>query len=140
MYCKIATQLSLKSFQLIKKFAVISLLLVYTLSIFGLSVRQFFCCGKLKFETLSLVVNEKHRAEPDNNCCQTNYKTFKVNDAHYASDISGDFTKHFSYSDIHFPFDDRWVVFTRQKRFIHNSNSPPGKNIPLYIFNCVYRI
>jgi hypothetical protein len=127
-----------------KKFAIIFLISIYATSTFGLNVKQFYCCGKLKSITVSIgteTVNKCKRHDDTRNCCKTKFQFYKVKDTHFANDFLTLPAKYFDKlpvcscsADIHFtPF---------KKPVILNSNhAPPLFNgVPVFISNCVYRI
>ncbi|MFL5740625.1 MAG: HYC_CC_PP family protein [Flavisolibacter sp.] len=127
-----------------KKSWTILLTLFYSLSVFGIGLKEIYCCGKLKTVTVSITVNEKHNCnkqhEP-NGCCTTKYHYLKVQDSHLASTANSIANK--SLIEIH--------AFTtwyqpsfhniKYKAVIHSFHEPPlHYGVPIHIYNCVYRI
>jgi hypothetical protein len=128
----------------VKKITIILLLSIYSLSTLGLSLKSFYCCGKLKSVSVTLSQDlQKKCTKADNSkdCCQTKYQVVKVKDTHVIADHVQSPVKDFivlnlfssSFQTIHFPF---------QKDLIeHKNNAPPLiHGVPGYIFNCVFRI
>ena len=72
-----------------KRISLIFLLLIYTLSSFGIGVRQFYCCGKLKSTKVTFIQTENKKCSKDDgttDCCKTKFKSIKVKDSHFAAD------------------------------------------------------
>lgn len=127
-----------------KKISLILLILIYSLSSFGIGIRQFYCCGKLESTTLSFFQVEKKKCDKDDGtsgCCKTEFKSFKVKDSHEAAaDINAP-GKHIT--DL-FLFAPAFEILTlsRQTSDVANAaHAPPqGQTIPIYILDCAYRI
>jgi len=127
-----------------KKVAIILLINIYGTSTFGVSVKQFYCCGKLKSISFSLTPDAKRTCSngiEKSGCCDTRYQFFKVKDNHIAgSQISSRFEPfialHLYTSSI------REIIFVSQKALIsYRSNAPPMQTgVSLFIYNCVFRI
>ena len=127
-----------------KKAVLISLIFIYSLATMGFTLKQFYCCGKLKSITISLTQNGEKKCgkgNEKNGCCDNKYQFFKVKDNHITADQVSSPVNHFI--DLHFyttPFHNS--NFVSQKTAIaYRSNAPPlDKSIPIYIYNCVFRI
>jgi hypothetical protein len=114
------------------------------MSSFGVSLKEFYCCGKLKSVSVSLVNTKKAKCNKggvENGCCKLKFKTLKVKDNHFASvhleaPINNS-VEFLSNSTTYEP-----LVFTSQKvDLINGRHAPPlHKGIPIYISNCVFRI
>lgn len=128
-----------------KKAALILLLSLYTLSVAGIGIKQFYCCGKLKSTSISFTREAKEKCkngDEKSDCCKTKYQTFKVKDSHIAAaDISSP-AKHFT--DVHLitpSFDIITALVTGPVNHTNESHAPPlHHGVPIYILNCVYRI
>ncbi len=127
-----------------KKLVLILLIITYSMSSFGVSSKEFYCCGKLKSVSLSLVNTGTAKCSKgglEDGCCKLKFITLKVKDNHFASVHPEAPVKHsvelLSYSTTYEP-----LVFTSQKvDVINGSHAPPlHKGIPIYISNCVFRI
>lgn len=127
-----------------KKAALILLICVYSFATMGFSIKQFYCCGKLKSVSVSLSSNEKTKCSKGDNkdgCCKTKYQYFKLNDthlptAHVASPISFHTDLCLSYISLQ-PF----VMVAKDEDVINGSHAPPlHAGVPIYISNCVFRI
>ena len=131
-------------YAIMKKAALILLICVYSLATMGFSLRQFYCCGKLKSTTFSLALGEQKSCNKGNEksgCCDNKYQFFKVKDKHISSDEVDSPAKHFV--DLHLytlSFQD--ISFASQKPGVaYRSNAPPlHTGVPIYIYNCVFRI
>ena len=127
-----------------KKVAVILLLSIYSLATFGIGVKQFYCCGKLKSTSIALVqdANEKcNMGNAESGCCKTKFHTLKVKDSHIVNYAITNPIKHFS-EIITFNSSFESIGLAQQQVVVNNpSHAPPlHQGIPLYILNCIYRI
>lgn len=128
-----------------KKLALILLTSIYMLSVIGIGVSQFFCCGKLQQVNFSLKVDEFKTCKKDtkdDGCCKTVHKFFKVADSHTFSDVSISFAKDFPILDRHsLSFDFTSPAVQQSVASSNNINAPPRPSSqPIYILNCSYRI
>lgn len=110
----------------------------------GLSLQHFYCCGKLTYTTFSLIQNEKQKCGKGNEksgCCDSKYEFFKVKDNHITADEVTNPGKYFVDLHLYTPsFQD--ISFVSQKTTIaYKGNAPPlHTGVPIYIYNCVFRI
>jgi hypothetical protein len=122
---------------LMKKTAIIFLVFIYALSITGVALKADYCCNNLK--SIKVVLTED--AKNTDGCCAVKYQSFKIKDAHAASDIVT--APALSYTFIHtlhsyFEINDSGFDNTTEHLNIH---APPLFSLtPLYISNCTYRI
>lgn len=126
-----------------KKVALILLICIYSFATMGFSLKEFYCCGKLKSISLTLAANEKNNSvkfNSKNDCCKNKFHFHKLNDGHFAPGIAintfNDFfyIAHPGYTDDVRPY----VSFQARAESIH---SPPLSNgVASYITNCVFRI
>ena len=126
-----------------KKIAAILLLSIYSLTTLGIGIRQFYCCGKLKSTNITLLQETKEKcnnADGMKGCCKTKFKSLKVKDNHVAGNSNTPLIKHFTDLDIPTPVFELKAVVNEPAVVANISHAPPGKNIPLYIFHCTYRI
>lgn len=127
-----------------KKAVLILLICIYSLATMGFSLKQFYCCGKLKTTTISLTPNAEHKCAKGNEksgCCDNKYQFFKVKDNHITADQVTSPAKHFVDLHLYTPsFED--ISFASQKPTLaYRSNAPPlHSDVPIYITNCVFRI
>ncbi len=127
-----------------KRTAIIFLLTIYSLSTFGISLKEFYCCGKLKSISLALSFEGKEKCSKGDNkdgCCKTKYQYFKVKDNHLAS---AHVTTPLNYfTDLHL-FTSSWqsISFIKEEVDIINASYAPPihTGVPIYISNCVFRI
>ncbi|OJY97492.1 MAG: hypothetical protein DI535_21905 [Citrobacter freundii] len=127
-----------------KKAAIILLICVYSLATMGFSLKQFYCCGKLKSVTFSLLQEAKDKCgngDDKTGCCDSKFQFFKVKDNHISADQADFPFKHFIDLHLYTPsFQD--ISFVSQKTTIaYRSNAPPlHQGVPIYIYNCVFRL
>jgi hypothetical protein len=127
-----------------KKITVIFLLTIYSLTTLGIGIRQFYCCGKLKSTNITLIQETKEKcgnSDAMKGCCKTKFKSLKVKSNHISSNAAFiHFTKHFTELDIPAPGIELELATSEPLPVTNISHAPPGKNTPLYIFYCSYRI
>lgn len=127
-----------------KKITAILLLSLYSLSSLGLSLKSFYCCGKLESVTVSITQDGQKTCANDDgmsDCCKTEYQFFKVKDNHVAGDVVSAPVLHDT--NLHlFASSFQVINYRSQEVFSANlSNAPPLIHaVPDYIFNCVFRI
>ncbi len=127
-----------------KKFAAILIISIYAVATMGFSMKEFYCCGKLKKVSIVVVEQKEKCSKGDSNsdgCCNNKYHYFKVKDNHVSA-VNTEFTAaHFLGLHILSTFFQN-NIFSSQKTVIaYKSNAPPfHRSVPVYISNCVYRI
>ena len=127
-----------------KKVSIILLLCIYTISTFGISVREFYCCGKLQSVSLSLpgkdvikYVNEHDQSD----CCKTKVQYYKIKDNHYASTVLISQVNPITYLHIPSSFTQKFPSTFQQTVFANSTHAPPIHfGVPSYISNCIFRI
>src|SRR5687768_13999203 len=100
-----------------KKVALILLLSVYGLSIFGIGISKFYCCSKLKSISFSFAESHKQDCKVNNidsDCCQKKTQYLKVKDAHKASADNIFSPKSFPLSDAIYPSTQNLLVNLQQ--------------------------
>ncbi len=127
-----------------KKFTAILLLSLYSLSSLGLSLKSFYCCGKLKSVTVTITQDQQKEcsnSDGKSDCCKTKFQIFKVKDNHVAGDVINAPLLNFLYLHL-FPSSYRIMECPYHEHLLtHQSNAPPVPySVPGYIFNCVFRI
>ena len=121
-----------------KRSALILLTAIYLLSMVGIGISRFYCCGKLTSVKLTYAVTD--HSDKDN-CCKNDVKSFKVKDTHVNATS-------FALSDLSaaiLPADYQWAsitVITSPANYNgYQTNAPPGSMaVPIYTLNCAYRI
>ena len=118
---------------------------IYAISIFGIGIRKFYCCGKLKSFHVSFIQevkeNSAKRERGTNNCCKTTHQFFKVKDNHKAADNLINVPFPFIRLQGVIPIFETPVHFTEQITAANRTHAPPlGVAIPIYISNCDFRI
>ena len=112
---------------------------------FGVSLKQFYCCGKLKSVTFSVIAEdgkEKCVFGDKEGCCKTKYHSFKVKDKHFSTEAFK--TPPATYGTHLAAFIPAWQslsFFPNQVVIINGSHAPPlYSGVPAYISICVFRI
>lgn len=126
-----------------KKAAAILLLCIYSFATMGFSLKEFYCCGKLKSLSLSLGTNGHNyfdKSGNKNDCCKNKFQFHKVKDGHFASPILKNSLSNFYYlSHPCYSYDAHpYFGFQSKAENIHAPPIPSG--IDAYIINCVFRI
>lgn len=126
-----------------KKFATIFLISIYTLSVVGLAVNKFYCCGKLK--SVSFFTNPNHlKAEKQfktEGCCKNEKQSLKVKDSHVLSGKVELNTKNFTLVPQGFFNSELLISSSVTNQLTYHIKAPPVySDSPAYIFNCTYRI
>lgn len=127
-----------------KKIALILLICMYTLSSFGVSVNQFYCCGKLKTTSLSFLhaVTEKcSNQKMMVGCCKTTFKSFQVKDSHVAALGINKMAKVFTDLHLYYSEINLTPLSSLSINTAYSGNAPPSRfNVPIYILYCAYLI
>ncbi|MFB9840778.1 HYC_CC_PP family protein [Mucilaginibacter ginsenosidivorans] len=126
-----------------KRTALILLTAVYLLSLVGIGVNRFYCCGKLASVTLiyGAADNAGEASAKKNNCCKHEKQSFKVKDSH-VNTAAFEFS---SPAPALLPTIIHWASVNPFKEQSTNTrygaNSPPvHPDIPFYTLNCTYLI
>jgi len=126
-----------------KKIALILLICSYSLATMGFSLKEFYCCGKLKSVTVELTPNKKQTCNKGDGsgCCDNKYQFYKVKDNHLSGKAVDIPLNYFTDVDL-FTSEVQSISFvTNEIDVINGSHAPPlYKGVPVYISNCVFRI
>ncbi len=127
-----------------KQIALILLIHVYFLSIFGLGVKQFYCCGNLESTSFSFLQDDNKKCgkeDKQTDCCKTKYQIFKVKDTHLAADGINSLAKPIAHQHIVSPSFELTIWASEPKCINNKIHAPPVyPNTSIYILHCVYRI
>ena len=128
-----------------KKIASILLILVYSLATFGVGLKEFYCCGKLKSVGVAFADFGKDKSckgdNGDEGCCKTRYHYHKVKDNHLATDCTATQAKLTIDLHLHAISVQPIVLGLGQIAVINGIHAPPfDRQVPIYISNCVFRI
>ena len=128
-----------------KKVVIILLICSYSLATMGFSLKEFYCCGKLKSITVLFVPDEKQKCSKGEGagCCDNKFQFFKLKDKHITAEKVSISVMPFTDLDLFTPFRSlQQVWFASPKNFFANrSNAPPlHSGVSAYIYNCVFRI
>ena len=126
-----------------KRTALIFLTAIYLISFLGIGVNRFYCCGKLASVTLiyGAADNAGKETGKKKNCCRNEKQSFKIKDSHYS--IASFSLNHpaplliSSFANQ----EKKSIINLLHTKIVFNGNAPPGhSDIPVYTFNCTYRI
>ena len=127
-----------------KKFAIILLVSIYSLSTLGMSIRQFYCCGKLKSTDITFTEVSKQKCSKGNSmtgCCKFSFTSLKVKDSHVAADGITTPAKYFIDLHLFIPTFEAGILANKSMDIANASHAPPLHYVvPIHILNCVYRI
>lgn len=127
-----------------KKIALVLLICVYALSSFGVGIKQFYCCGKLKSTSVSLVEDSKEKCakgDKKSGCCKAKFNSLKIKDTHIAADDISNPVKHFTDLHLFTPSFEVMALANEPMDITNPSHAPPAYHgIPVYILNCNFRI
>jgi hypothetical protein len=120
-----------------KSVALIFLISIYAFSTTGISVKGFYCCGKLQSVKLALADYGKDI----DGCCKTKYQSFKIKDTHAAADALTVPVSHQTTIDFVSTIFRTPAFLLIRPALVNNSHAPPLYNgVPAYISDCIYRI
>ena len=119
-----------------KRVTLIFLIFIYAFSTTGISLKAFYCCGKLQSVKFTLADSGKDTE----GCCKAKYQSFKVKDTHAATDIlTIPALPQIAINSV--PIFQVLSLFSTGTTVLLNGRPPPLYNgVPLYISNCIYRI
>lgn len=128
-----------------KTIANILLVSIYAISSFGVGIKQFYCCGKLRSTNISYiqqVPKEKcAMGKCKSGCCKNKFSFYKLNSNHVAADYLTVPSKEAGVLANFFPFFVSNNLVFDQNKFAYNNHAPPPRHgVPVYILNCAYRI
>jgi len=125
----------------VKKIAVILLTLIYSISVYGVTINKFYCCGKLADVSLTATSHSKMDSKADDNTCCKNIKTnIKVKDNHISAPTGLSFKNSFALIIPIFFVPASLEEITLKEVSAYNSQAPPIRRNPLYILYSNYRI
>lgn len=127
-----------------KKIVLILLICSYSFATMGFSLKEFYCCGKLKSVTIEFTPDKKQTCSKCNEksgCCDSKYHFFKVKDKHISGKDADITLKYFIVLDL-FTSEVQQISFASpQKDVTNGSHAPPlHTGVPIYISNCVFII
>jgi hypothetical protein len=116
---------------------------IYMLSCTGIAMNSFYCCGRLA--SLSFTFDSSdHNSEKSgkkNNCCKHEKQSFKIKDSHsYSASQTIDHPHPVIVSAAsNWTNEIAFILF--QPKLASSGNDPPDHpGVPIYTFNCTYRI
>lgn len=127
-----------------KKIVLILLINSYSLATMGFSLKEFYCCGKLKSVSMELTPNKKptcNKEDGRSGCCDNKYQFYKVNDNHLLEKVVDIPLSYFTDLDLFTSRVQSISIGTNEWEVINRSHALPiFKGVPIYIYNCVFRI
>lgn len=119
-----------------KKVVLIFLVVIYAFSTTGISLRGFYCCGKLASVKFTLAEYGKGNGD----CCKTTYQSYKIRDEHIVAEAIS--TPVLNYALINSFNSFRYIPAFFSKQVVGTVNHAPPLfyGVPAYISECVYRI
>ena len=122
-----------------KKVLLILLICVYAISTFGVSIKEFHCCGQLKSVGISYVTVHLNNGNRD--CCETTHHFFKITTSHLVA-------KHVKkpvkpITDPILTLHPSGIALSIPQLFSYTSttqSAPILYKAPIYTLHCVYRI
>src|SRR3954469_57946 len=127
-----------------KKAALILLILIYSMSTFGIGLKEFYCCGKLTSVSITLLDTGKEKCkkgDSKDDCCKSKYQFLQVKDKHFASvHPSLPYKNSIELASTTSSFHTVSLI-PQEIDVINGSHAPPlYQGIPIYISNCVFKI
>jgi hypothetical protein len=122
----------------VKRTALLFLTAIYLLSLVGIGVNRFYCCGKLTSVTLTYAPADH---TDKNNCCKHESKSFKIKDSHVT--VNTTVLSPSIPAILPAPAYQTAVniLIEQATHSNYQANAPPGNpDIPIYTLNCAYRI
>ena len=126
-----------------KKIFLILLSFCYLLSVTGMGISKFYCCGKLKSSTIVFSAGDKKQCTAKMSskmCCKYLQSFHKINDSHE----TGNFTVAPELFAIviaeHFPEYRFEKVYSNTNSWYFTNAPPEQKRIPVFLLNCNFRI
>ena len=120
-----------------KRITLIFLIFVYAFSTTGVSLKAFYCCGKL--QSLKPVLTEA--GKNTEGCCKTTYQSFKVKDTHTATGAFEAPVVHQATINFLASIFQEIAPLSTQTPGVIDDHAPPlFGGVPVYISACVYRI
>jgi hypothetical protein len=126
-----------------KKIALILLLFVYTSSTMGIGITQFYCCGHLQSTSLSFADFTKSKSSKNHtiSCCITTFKSLKLKDNYIGADYINSPVNNFTFALLFTSCSAEKHWLTLEPQLLNTTFSPPpDRGVPIYIFDCAYRI
>jgi len=125
----------------VKRIAVILLIIIYSASVYGVTINKFYCCGKLANVSLSASYLSKTDSKTvGSGCCKTIKESFKVKDHHFSAKTELTLKNSFALITPVFFVPAAPERITLREVIAYNSQAPPVQHHPLYILYSNYRI
>jgi len=128
-----------------KKIALILLFFIYSLSTFGIGIKQFYCCGRLKSTNISVLqldTQEKcSNGDETSDCCKTKVQSLKGKESHVPPDVTNAPLKYITDLSLFKPFLEIYAIANRPMVVVNRGHAPPWLHAtPIHVLHCIYRI
>ncbi len=124
-----------------KKIAVIVLTLIYTASVYGVTISKFYCCGKLAEVSLSASFQSQTGCKANGPaCCKTIKANYKVKDNHFSAQTNLALKNSFTLIRSVLFIPGSPAITGPKEIKAYNSQAPPVRRDPLYIRYSNFRI
>lgn len=126
-----------------KKIVTILLLFIFAGSTMGIGITQFYCCGHLKSTSISFSKSDKSNSAKNHvfSCCKTTIKNLTLQGSYLGSDYIFGSVKSCAAAVLCTSCHNEKQPLNIMPHLLRQSLSPPlNQGIPIYIFDCVYRI
>jgi|GEM_PF-308616 hypothetical protein len=125
-----------------KRIALLIMVFIYTCSTTGISINEFYCCGKLKSVSFTFKDEKNGSCKKENvksDCCKNKHQYFKVYDAHLYSTIAKQSSVSISIT-FTLPFTEYASPLKDHARILGVHSPPIDSSPPAYIQYCVFRV
>ncbi|HVZ25018.1 MAG TPA: hypothetical protein VG842_03140 [Sediminibacterium sp.] len=127
-----------------KKLLIIAAILVYATATMGVGVQEFYCCGKLKAVSLSLLQASPKQCGKKSGmtgCCKTTIQYVKLKDTHITAEkVSGPAGISVPLCSPAMPVIVQAITEPGAPN-INSTHAPPlYRGVPVYLSNRVFRI
>jgi hypothetical protein len=126
-----------------KKIVTITLLFIFAGSTMGIGITQFYCCGHLKSTSISFSKSDNSNSAKNHaiSCCKSTIKNLKLQDNYIGSDYIFSSVKSGAVAVLFTSCHNEKQSLNLMPHFLRQSLSPPpNQGVPIYIFDCVYRM
>lgn len=127
-----------------KKILQILFVSIYLFSTIGLTVAYHFCGNTLVFTAIVLSSSLKEpndccgESEQENECCHNQFKSYKLDDLHFASAKNETGNPYTDIVDYPQSTIENYFISQSLNQFLDQTHSPPGEDA--YLINRVLRV
>jgi hypothetical protein len=124
----------------LKKVIALLLVFAYAISVYGVSVNRFYCCGQLSTVSIAKTAQLNCPNKSDPSCCKTTKQEFKIKDNHVFTKTSSIVYVQFALIIAEYYFQIPAENISVKNALAYNSHAPPATQDALYTLFCTYRI